>query len=866
MIEEKVTDQTILNRAESNNWKTEEEKSAKSNSEKVRLLLKHISDSQTEARDWTSEVKEAWREFQAQNTDGKYRKLNFYKLNSYNRYWADTMTILPSIYCSPPKTVARRRFDKDLDAKTASIIMDRFAKWILDSQPIGKQYTSSALEYLNASRATGRVFYCHDIQTRKERAYVTEVIPEPTQQYNEQGFPIPPSEAQPPAPIYLDTEGKELPEGTLILEDEAGELYYEKDVEEKTVNPRVTFKALHFDQWGISPGARDFTEVWFQWFKFTITRKEAYEIFGDVVEKVPSSVADESKETNLKSSKELFTYYEFWNKSEKRVYFIHELYKDDFLKEEKDLYELENFFPTPSPLMTNERYDNCYPTPDYTLTRDVYEQLHILAKRINRVTKAIKGVMVYDGSISALDSLFTELLDEEGIAVANFKDLMGQGGLDVLVQLPPYERMAAVLNILTQAFATQKADLDELRGISDIIRGQSDPITSATAEKIKKQMSTNRNSVRQKEMVRYVRDSIEMMVDLGFKTFSDEQIKEIVGYNFMDDEDKKRFDPALVICRNDKSRMVRMDIETDSLTAVEDQDNKEAAAEMMNAVGAYVQQTIAAVEQNQSSAPIMFKLLELAISQFDFSKNAVDELNEMFQTIQDKLKNPPEQAPPPPDPKLLQIESNERIRIAELQTKKEHDIAVYQANQVEKDREFQLKIAELNQKAEEARQASYERQQALQVQIERLQVAIQTLMVNSNLQREKNAQEAFWWNKETEVKREANLLDSQIRSQELNSENQRHVDNVSLEVQRAEDDKEKEALKTLIDQNDKKEDRAIESTKLNLEAVSTQIEAENKERDNERLEGETQAKIIEALKSNTPNISIGIDTKTKKEK
>lgn len=842
-----ATDQEILKRAaDEEAWKVQAEKDAKEEASKVRLILSYIKNSKKEADPWIQEVKSAWREFQSENTDGKYRMQKFWQCNTYNRYWADTMTILPTLYCNTPKTVARRRFDKDPIAKTASILIERLATFLIDSQPFNRNLIATSLEFLNASRATGRVYYCHDIVKQKERIYVQEIMqeapmPEMDPALAEQGAEMPPP--PPPMPIYIDDAGNEAPPDALIMEDEAGALYYETDKEEQIVNPRVFYKPLHFDQMLISPGARDLSDIWFIAYQITITRKQAFELFGDIIHKIDEAVADERDEdvigadNDIKPNKHLFTYWEFWNKSTKKICFVHENLPNKFLKEEDDIYGLREFFPSPDPLMTNERYDNCYPTPDYTMTRDVYEQLHILAKRINRVTKAIKGVLIYDGSIEALDSLFTDLTDNEGVAVAGFKDLLNQGGLDALVQLPPYERLAAVLDKLMQAFANQEMILDKLRGISDIIRGTSDPVTSATAEKIKKQMATNRQSIRQKEMVRFVRDTIEMMCDLALKVFDDEYIKKIVGFTHLDPADQQRFEPALELLRDDQARLVRIDIETDSITAVDDEEDKQAANEMMTAVSGYVAQTVAAIEQNPTVAPIMFKLLEIALNSFKFGKHAQDELNELFGSVMEKIQNPEPPAPPPPDPKLLQIESNERVAMAQLQFKSqefqaniEKDYAEYQARVASEQSKLQLEIAKLNQAMAKSQQEAADKQQELQVKI----MDIQSRAANDA---SKIQSDAYYWEQENLIEAERNQI--QLK----------HNENMALlEASKAELQKQVEetnqALETLKLQLEKQRDDKIAMEKLMEERRLERQDMLEHMQTITRLQAETKAEVM----------------------
>lgn len=626
-------------------WETDEEKAVKDKSDDVRFWLRQISKAKAEAKDWHSECKEAWREYQAESLkDGKYRKLVAGACSTYPRFWSDTETMLPAVFSQLPQLVGRKRFEEDPVACTASIVLERFAAYLMDSCCFEPEMKMAALEYLLTNRATCRLYFDAEIRQRPKRISVQEY----------------PSDDPQAPPTYADNEGNLAPDDAVILTDETGGSYYEVDgAEEEVEDPKIYIRALHFDEVYTSVGARNPHDVWWMAFKITTTRKQAHERFGDKIDELKSGQEKKKDDEGEKEKPDdLITFFEIWNMRDEKVLWIHEQLKDDYLDTKDDIYELAGFYPTPQFMVSTPRYDSLFPTPDYTQTKDAYEQLHLLAQRINIITKAIKGVALYDGEQLEIGRLFNELVDGEGIAVSGFKDLLGKGGLDSLIMFPPYERLGQTLQQLIQTFSFWKELIDEIRGIGDIIRGNSDPVTSATAEKIKKQSATNRFSLRQKEMARFVRDVIEMMCDLALKQFSDEQIKDVVGFPYLDPEDQQRFDQALVILRDDQSRLVRIDIETDSLIAVDEQEQKEAANELMAAIGQNLPGLVQSVQQLPQIAEVAFKVFELALSKYRYGKHAEDELKQSFAKLTEKLQAEP--PPPPPDPKMMELQMKQQ--------------------------------------------------------------------------------------------------------------------------------------------------------------------------------------------------------------
>lgn len=653
---------------------TQEEKDAITESEKVALVLKNIKGSQDEARDWIKEVKDAWREYQGENTDGKYRKLEFYNANNYQRYWADTEIMLPGLYTQTPRTVGRPRFVNDPVSKTGAIMIQRFAEYLIANDYFDRNMKSTALEFLHASRATARLFFESRIVKRTKRVYLYEVQAAPESEQGESGESAQQeaSEPQQPQMILVDKNGNEPPQDSVIDEDELGMPFYEVEgQEEDSVDPRVYTRPIRFDEIVISCGARYYDDIWAIGYKITITRKKAARMFGSIIDEISNDASDSenvkaTSDSKAKPDANLFTYWEWWDKEQRdtdnAVSFVHEKLKDKFLRQIKDPYSLRGFFPSPCFVVANERYCDQYPSPDYTQTRDLYEHLHVLMKRMNAITRAIRGIGIYDASKTELSALFTETADGNGIAVANYKDMLANGSVDQLVWFPPYDRLATTLKTLQDVFALAKQELDELRGISDIIRGQSDPNTSATAEKIKRQSLINRQALREQDMDRFVRDIIEMMIDLGLKTFTENQFKEAIGFAYLEPEDQQRFGQAYDMLKDDKSRMVRIDIETDSTRADAEQEDVQAATQFMDAVSKYLQNTVVAVEQNPDVGPLMYKLLQMVMGAFDLGKMAQDELKESFDKIFQKLNNPPKPTPPEPSPDTLaKLASNERV-------------------------------------------------------------------------------------------------------------------------------------------------------------------------------------------------------------
>lgn len=661
---------------------------------RVRFWLKALTESKAEAAPWVAEVKAAWREYMSENDMGKYRERRSWECSLYPRYWADSEIIAPALYGNRPTVVARRRFDRDPVARTASILAEKLANYLLDTSDFDVTMPTVVQGFVHGNSSTARVYFeAEKVKRTKRVALVAEPYTDEMGQQQTQ---------------YTTANGDMAPDDVVVLQDEQGGYYYEVEgQEEELENPRIYCKALHFDEVRISTGARALCDKWWEAYHVKLTVKAARQRFGPVVDQISakeSELDDEDAKKDPESA--LFSFWEVWDKRDKRIYWVHESLKDRFLDQEEDLYELIGFFPAPKPMMCCERHDSLYPVPDYTQTRDMYEQMHLLARRLNVVTQSIEAKAIADGTHPELQLFMEQASDGDIVYVPNIRDLTNSGGLEQMILFLPYEKMAGVLSQLIQVFSVWQAQINEIRGIPDLHRGASEPVTSATAERIKSAAGKSRYQIKQREVQRFARDLIEHMLDLALKTFSEEQLKEVVGYAYLDAEDQQRFPAAILMLKDDKARLVRVDIETDSTIALNEQQEKESAVELLTTTSQYIGTLLDKVQSAPHMAPLVFKVLELGLMKFRHGKHAEDELGQVFQQLQQSMA-PKEPAPPPPDYKAqeLQLKAQAQqldqmraqmegyIKQAQLQIE-QMDAQLRQRQQVFSE---QLEVAKLNQ-------------------------------------------------------------------------------------------------------------------------------------------------------------------------
>ena len=105
-------------------------------------------------------------------------------------------------------------------------------------------------------------------------------------------------------------------------------------------------------------------------------------------------------------------------------------------------------------------------------------------------------------------------------------------GFQNAIWMWPVENLIVVLRELMNAREACKATIYEITGISDILRGSTVASETATAQKIKSQWGSLRLKRLQKEVQRFARDLLRMMLEVAATKFSEETWAKMTGLPF----------------------------------------------------------------------------------------------------------------------------------------------------------------------------------------------------------------------------------------------------------------------------------------------------------------------------------------------
>jgi hypothetical protein len=272
-------------------------------------------------------------------------------------------------------------------------------------------------------------------------------------------------------------------------------------------------------------------------------------------EKVPLNyLVDGCDEKQANDEPELFKrarVWEIWDKNKKERIFVAEDY-DWQLRADQDPYRLEHFFPCPRPLIGVATTNSAIPIPEYTLYQDQAEELNRVTIRIFKLIKMLKVAGVYDATAEDSEQLVNLQYADDGkmLPYKGVANLISQGGgLDKAFLFWP---MAETIAALQQLYAQRDQlvqSIYEVTGISDIIRGATNPGETATAQRLKGQFGSMRMQKRQKEVQRFIRDIYRLKAELVAEHYPREQLEEMTGVLLPTEAEKQQAQQFLAMAK-----------------------------------------------------------------------------------------------------------------------------------------------------------------------------------------------------------------------------------------------------------------------------------------------------------------------------
>lgn len=593
----------------------------------------------------------------------------------FNILYSNTETLLPTLYSATPRPVVSRRFkDEDPLGKAAATAGQRLLEFLVDTNVDGYETFDQAMRM----------------------ATLDGILP---------GRGV--------TSIKYDFE-----EGTLgAVEDE--EAPYKKS--ELVCTDTRSWNRVHFGY------AKKWSKVPWVCYEEHIDKDEAIRLFGkEIAGEINYTTGDDSgdedgtrDEERNKGERKTVLIYQIWDKDGgKKVRYVSPSYKDGFLKVLDDPLQLTGFFNCPRPLQFLEKSNDLLPVALYCLYENQAKELNRITSRINRLVEAMKARGIYDGELGQDIANIMKSDDNELVPADKSSSLAAEKGLQNAIWFMPIDVISNVLEKLYAAREQCKQVIYEIMGIGDILRGASKASETFGAQKLKSEWGTLRLKPKQKEVQRYARDILRMMLEVAATKFSEETWAKMTGLPFllepkfneltavaqalknqvmqeqmmvqgqpqqpllqsqqqlqqvMQELQAPKWADILDMLRDDMQRAYRIDIETNSTVepeAVEDQKN---ISEVMAALGQFLNGVTPLIVSGAMPFQAAQAMMLAIVRRFRFGTEIEDYIKQM-------------QAPKPPD----DGKAGEAQAMQAEQAKMQSEQADKQA-----ERQFQIEKAEV---------------------------------------------------------------------------------------------------------------------------------------------------------------------------
>lgn len=392
--------------------------------------------------------------------------------------------------------------------------------------------------------------------------------------------------------------------------------------------------------------------------KIWMTKQEVIDAFGEEVRNLivePGEKDYQGKDTLI---------YKVWDRETAKIYWISKECKTKFLKVSDDLLKLPGFFPFPKPIFATQRNDSLLPVPDYAEIKSLLDELDGVTNRMKLTMKALKVSGAYDSAFPELGNILNK--DVTLVSIPDFDKLREAGGLRGIMDFAPIEQYLNVLKQLSERRQQLKAELFELTGVSDIMRGNSNPNETATAVKQKTNFGSLRNQDRQNDMQRFLTDLFKIKAEIICERFSEETLAGFLPENNV-------YPPEVVwkavqYLKTEKLSGMALGIETD--TAFNQDAEAQKAMETVKAINDMVKIAFEVISAQPLLLPLYKQMMISVVATLPNARQFESVIEQTFAKIGSQLSQP---KPPQPNPQLLAVQNQAQKNAQEFAVKKEQN-------------------------------------------------------------------------------------------------------------------------------------------------------------------------------------------------
>jgi hypothetical protein len=502
--------------------------------------------------------------------------------SKFNILWSNTQVLQGALYSNTPKPDVRRRFlDKDPISREVATVLERAASFTVDSYDFDGTADVAVNDHLVAGYGQVRIRY---------KPYFDK---------------------SPAIPVTAEEDGTFRYNGELVEPEIIdGQAMYAPD---EIVYQEITCEPVEWKKFRWDHLAKRWEDVNWCCIDHYMTRTELVENFGDVGKKVSLTHSEGSKKKS-ESDQTHALVHEIFDKKKRQIVSVSEGYREGPIETVDDELDLSGFFPFPKPLFAYQS-GGLFPKPDYLFYQDQAEELNVVTARIEALVDALRVRGVYDASFKELENVL-QSGDNHLTAVKDFAVRFDGKDLHSVIAFVPLEEIAKVIAGLYQQRDQIKLTIYEITGISDIIRGSTDPNETLGAQQMKGRFADMRLSRRRNRVNAFLRDIIRIKTEIISEHFEPVTLQLMTGIEVTPE--------MLKIMRSDALRAYKVDVETESTVAVDADAEQKNRLDALGALTTFLQSAVPAIQGGLLQPELAKELALFGIRGFKRSRQLED--------------------------------------------------------------------------------------------------------------------------------------------------------------------------------------------------------------------------------------------------
>jgi hypothetical protein len=486
-----------------------------------------------------------------------------------------------------------------------------------------------------------------------------------------------------------------------------------------------------------------------------LTRSEARDRFksysGEAYQEADYRVDKDSKTIGGADNRERAKFWEIWHKPSRRVVWVAEGV-EDILDEDDAHLDLQNFFPCPKPAYGTVQRGSLVPVPDVMQYKDQLEEINLLTGRIHALSDALEAKGFYPaGGAEIADAVQTAIsVKTPGRMLIPISNWAAFGGSKEVIIWLPIDMIATTITGLVALRKQVIEDIYQIMGLSDIMRGATDPNETLGAQQLKTQYGSTRIRDKQQEMVRLARDLVEITSEIIAEEFQDktivemsqtqlptiqmqkqkmqqivqgiqqgqqllptmppdqaqqaQQMMQMAQAELQKIQQEPTLDQVMRFLRDNRAKAFVLDIETDSTILQDENAEKQRRTEFVQVLGQLLPQLSSMITAEPKTAEFCGEILKFATAPYRSGRSLEGAIDEMIEQFKAKGEQPAGDDPETAKGKVqIQIEQmkqqTEKAKLDQTaQFKRVELLQKDQHKQWELDNELKIKQAEMQAK------------------------------------------------------------------------------------------------------------------------------------------------------------------------